>query len=626
MIDLFHKTINKNRELDTNNKTVPILFKERVEEKGKELAFRHKDMGIYREVSWQEYWNQVEELCMGLLGLGLNRGDRVAIACSPRKEWFYADLAILCAGGVSCGIYCAYSPEETCYSLERIGAKFFIAENQEYLDKVLPSLNQFPYLLKIIVIDVKAPFIYQNHKLISFSDVQKLGRRRKTEEPNKFIQSIQQTHIEQPAFFVFTSGTTGLPKATIITHRNVVQSFFYSFGEIFQKFWTHEQRSVCCLDLANPLEKCISIYFPLIFDLKPHIGKGIEYLQETLFEVQPTFFHAIPRIWKKMAGQIVVGIENSSWFKKWCFHRSMKIGWYYMNIKWRSEKIPLIYKLLRLLAKQICFRHVLHQAGLLNTKYVLSFGAPLPPQIQRLWQVWGVDLINLFGTTEVVGIISSQRPGFPEPGNLGGPTTINEIRLGEDGELIVSGPGVFGGYWNDEEKTNEVIKDGWFYTGEVFERTNEGNLKYLGHKKDIVINSRGDKISPIVIENAIKSSPFIREVVVLVDDQKFPCALIEIEFNSVAEWAQMNKLLYTGFTSLMTHPDVKKLIEEEVIKGNQSLSEPEKVKKFKIIPRELRLEKGEITPLGMIKKDLIFNEFVDLAKEMFLSKEGETLQ
>ena len=273
----------------------------------------------------------------------------------------------------------------------------------------------------------------------------------------------------------------------------------------------------------------------------------------------------------------------------------------------------------------ICFRHILHQVGLIKTEFALSTGAPLPPEIQKLWQVWGVDLINLYGSTETAGIISSQQLGFPKPGNVGKPTTINEIRLAEDGELMISGPGVFAGYWNDEEKTREVIKDGWLYMGEIFELTEEGDLKMIDRKKDIMVTSGGKNLSPTWIENAVKASPYVSEAIVFADGRKFPAALVEIDFNTVAEWARRNKVLYTGFTSLTTHPEVYRLIGEEVKKANQTLARPEQVKKFRILPKELDPEAGDTTPTRKIKRDLMYKMFKDLVEEMFLSKEIERL-
>lgn len=614
------------QELEIYRKSIPHLFKERVEEKSGEVAFRHKSMGIFQEVSWEQYLEQVRDFCLGLRELGLTEGDRVAIMGEPCAEWLYADLAVLCAGAISFGIYSTSSPEETLFAVERVEAKFFVAEDQEYVDKILPSLDRVPFLQTIIIVDTRATFTYEDPRLVSFAHVQELGRKRGSKHPDEFFKLIEETDPEDPAFLVFTSGTTGPPKPATITHRNIIISFVYAFSEVFRKLLTHEQRTVAHLSLAHIFERSVSIYFPLLYDCKPHIGAEVEYLQETLFEVQPTLFHGVPRIWEKMAGQIVVGIESSSWLKKLSYRLAMKIGWRYMEMKWEGVKIPPRWKFLRWFAHQTSFRHILHQIGLLKTECALSTGAPLPPQIQKLWQVWGVDLINLYGSTEAAGIISSQRPGFPKPGDLGKPTTVNEVGLAEDGELMVFGPGVFDGYWGDEEKTGDTVKDGWLYMGEVFVLTEDGNLKMIDRKKDIMVTSGGKNLSPTYIENAMKASPYVSEAIVFAHGRKFPAALIEIDFNTVAEWARRNRVLYTGFTSLAAHADVYKLIEEEVRNANQALARVEQVKKFRILPKELDPEAGDTTPTRKIKRDHMYRMFKDLVEGMFLSKEAEMLE
>lgn len=299
----------------------------------------------------------------------------------------------------------------------------------------------------------------------------------------------------------------------------------------------------------------------------------------------------------------------------------MRIGWFTMKIRWERGKVPIVWRCLYWVAFQISFRHLLHQVGLDRAQYVISTGAPLPPQIQRIWQVWGLDLIDQYGCTESSGIISSQRTGFPEPGNLGKPTSINKVKLIDDGELLVSGLGVFSGYWKEEEKTRESIRDGWLYTEEVFEYTHDGNLKMIDRKKDIMVTSGGKNIAPTYIENAIEASPYISKVIVFADGRKFPCAVIEIDFDTVADYARRNKILYTGFTSLSQHPEVYKFIAEEVRKGNQSLARVEQVKKFRIIPQELDPEAGETTPTRKIKRALMYEMFGDMVEEMYRSKE-----
>lgn len=606
-----------------SGKSIPQFFLDQCEHRPDSIAFRYKDFGIFKEVTWSQYWEEVEDFCTGLLELGLETGDRVAIMGDPCPEWLYADLAVLSAGAISFGIYATSSPEETCFTVERTRAKFFIAEDQEYVDKILPSIATLPLLVKIIVADTRAMFMYDDPILTGFSEVQELGKQQKKRKPGRVRELIKQTDGDKPAFLVFTSGTTGLPKPAVITHKGVLSSLVYAFCEIFPSVLTHQQKAISHLSLAHIVERSFSIYFPLVYDWIPHIGQGIEYMQQTVFEVQPTFFHGVPRIWEKFAGQILVGIESSSWIKRMTYKLAMKIGWQYRKMTWNGRRSSLIWHLLYRMAYLLSFRHILHQTGLKRARNALTTGAPMPPDVQRLWQVWGVDLVNLYGSTEASGILSSQRPGFPTAGDVGKPPSVNTVKLQDDGELIVSGPGVFAGYWHDEEKTREVIQDGWLFMGEIFERTEDGNLRMVDRKKDIMITSGGKNLSPTLIENSIKGSPYISECVVFADGRKFPCALIEIDFNTVAEWARRNKVLYAGFTSLTEHQEVYKLIAEEVGKGNQPLARVEQVKKFRIIPQELDPEAGETTPTRKIKRGLMYDMFKDLVEGMYESDQSK---
>jgi long-chain acyl-CoA synthetase len=459
--------------------------------------------------------------------------------------------------------------------------------------------------------------------LMSFVDVQELGKKRKINGSGEFLRAIQQTAGDDLALIVFTPGTTGCPKPAMFSHKNMI-SFLRSIPEMFPKFRTHEQRAVCYQGLAHPLERFISVYFPMIYDVRPYIGETIESLQETLCEVQPTLFHGVPKIWKKLAARIMVGIEGSSWPKELSYRLAMKIGWKYHRLKQDPKKAALMARLLRWIAEQISFRHIRHQFGFSKVKEAISVGGPLPPRIQDLWQVWGVDLLNCYGLTELAGVISFQLQGFPNSGDLGKPLSIYKTKLAHDGELLISGSGIFCGYWGDEEKTREVMKDGWFYTNDIFEGGEEESLKFIDRKQNVIITSEERKITPTHIENLIKSSPYISDVGIFTDRQNILSALIEIDFDTVAEWARRNNVLHAGFTGLVDRSEVYELIREEVREANQYLPEEEQVKKIRILPKQLNPGAGDITPTGKIKKGLFYERFRNLIEEPYRSEKEET--
>ena len=610
---------------ELSGKSIPDLFLKRVKSSPGEVAFRYKDLGIYKEVTWDQYWRHVEDFAFGLMELGLEPGDSVAIMADPCPEWMYADLATLSAGGMDYGIYTTSSVEEVEYLMKTGEARFFVAENQEYVDKLLPVIEGLPRLIKVIVIDTRAMFMYDDERLISFDAVDELGRQRKAKYPDELYQRIAKINPDEPAFLIFTSGTSGPPKPAVLSHSNILKGFVLPCGEVFPSLLTHEHRAVSHLSMAHIIERGLSLYCPLVYPFIPHIGESLQYMQETLYEVQPTFLHGVPRIWEKIAAQAIVGIESSSWIKKLSYRWAMSLGRRYMQIKWKGKSIPLFWRLLHWAAVQMAFRHILHNLGLSKVRYAFSAGAPLPITTQKLWQIWGVDLINVYGATEAGGFITSQRPGFPEPGDLGRPASVNEVTLAEDGEIMVSGDGVFLGYYKNEKATKEAKRGNYWFTGDIGEWRENGTLRLVDRKKDIMITSGGKNITPSAIETALKASPYISEAVLIADGRKFPSALIEIDFETVSEWARRNKILYTGFTSLATHPKTYELIGKEVEKANQLFARVEQVKKFRILPKELDPEEGDTTATRKIMRKKIYQLFEDLIEEMYSEKDERLL-
>lgn len=618
---------NLRPRIDPKGKSIPQVLMERVEIDPHGIAFRYKDMGIYKAVRWKEYLEHVENFCFGLLELGLEKGDRVGIMGDCCPEWMFSSLAAECVGAIDFGIYSTCSPEEVDYLIQNAKPTFVIVESQEYADKVLPFVNKFPFLRKLIVIDESGLFSYDHQKLITYAEVENIGRKHKEKSGESIRGRVQQTNAEDVALLIYTSGTTGFPKGVMLTHENIIIAFIEAMIDYYPEITTHRHRVVSHLSMAHILERSFVMYAPMIYTIEAYIGVSVDLLHETLHEVQPTFFHGVPRIWEKMAAQVAVQIMSSSWLKKFIYRHGMKVSRRCLELRWEKKAVPFPQRMALWLARQVVFRPMLRNVGLRYVRYAISAGASLPPAVQELWQTWGVDLTNVYGSTECGGLVAAQDTGFPRPGSLGRLTSYwNTAVLAEDGEITVSGPGVFRGYWQDRDLTRQTLREGWVYMGETG-RFDEMGILYFGErKKDIMVTSGGKNISPTLIENAIKGSPYISEAVVFADGRKFPSALIEVDFGTLSEWARRSKVLYTGFTSLARHPEVHELIEEEVRQANESLSRVEQVKKFRIIPKELDAEVGDTTPTRKIKRNHMYELFKDLVEEMYSAREGLIIQ
>jgi long-chain acyl-CoA synthetase len=502
------------------------------------------------------------------------------------------------------------------HQLENAGAKLFIAENQEYVDKVLELEGLKTDLRRIVVADMRAMFLYRDERILSFDGVKDLGEGVRAAQPKLFEQRIAAVKPDDISVFVYTSGTTGAPKAAMITHRDLMVGMVNTYLQGFPELEEGPQRVITHLPLAHLVERSMSLCLMLIADVTPHIGEEVDNLRETLVEVEPTFFHAVPRVWEKIASQIQVNIDRADPFKRMNYRVAMSIARRHAKYVWARKRPPLRLAAAYALARHLVFRPMLMKVGLHRLRAALTAGAPIPPTVQAIWQVWGVNLRNLYGITEHTLVLCQSDP-FQEPGDAGVPLFPKEVALGADGEILVRGPGMFAGYWKNEEATREAIQDGWFHTGDVGQKMANGHFRIVDRKKDIMVTSGGKNISPSEIENLLKGSSYISEVVLFADARRFPSALIEIDFDTVSDWARQHGIVYTGFTSLAQHPRVVELIGAEIERSNGQLARVEQIKKFRIIPKELDPEEGDTTPTRKVKRRHIYTMFQDLVEGMY---------
>lgn len=597
-------------------KSVPQLFLERVTARSDAVALRYKDFGLYQEVTWKKYRDDVEAFALGLMSLGVEPGDRIAIMGDPCYEYFVADMAGLSVGAITYGIYTTCSPTEVRHQLENAGAKIFIAENQEYVDKVLELENLTTDLRRIIVADMRAMFLYRDDRIVSFSEIQNVGRDFGKTRPGAFEKRAAAVKPEDVAVFVYTSGTTGAPKAAMLTHRDLMVGMVNTYMQGFPEIEQGPQRVITHLPLAHLVERSMSLCLMLITDVTPHIGEEVDNLRETLTEVEPTFFHAVPRVWEKFASQIQVNIDRADRIKRLSYRAAMAIAKRHAAYVWARKRPPLWLAASYGLARLLVFKPMLMKVGLHKLRAALTAGAPIPPTVQAIWQIWGVNLRNLYGITEHTLVLCQSDP-FQEPGDAGVPLYPKEVRLAPDGEILVRGPGMFCGYWKNKEATEQAIQDGWLHTGDVAQIMENGHFRIVDRKKDIMVTSGGKNISPSEIENLFKGSAYISEVVLFAEGRKFPSALIEIDFDTVADWARQHDIVYTGFTSLAQHPRVIELIGKEIDKHNGKLARVEQVKKFRIIPKELDPEEGDTTPTRKVKRRHMYVMFEELVEDMY---------
>lgn len=600
------------------SKNGPLLLAERAREMPSGIAYRAKDRGIYRERSWRFWAAQSGRFAIALRELGLAKGDRLAVMGDPFEEWAVCDLGAQAIGAITYGIYPTASAAEVRYQLQHGGASVFVAENQEYVDKVLGIVDDLPELKAVVVIDDSAMFAYALPILRSFEALIDQTRTTDEEAISHLESCAGSLSGSDPAFIVYTSGTTGHPKGALITHGAHLAAAC-TIVEHYPQLLDSEQRTVVFLPMCHILGRDVAITFPLISRVVPHYGESLENLPETFFEVAPTVLLTVPRYLQKYASQLLIGIADSSRLKKWVYEAAARIGRECVRSRWNGTatwRTDLSVSLCRALA----FRPMLNKIGFDELELIISGGAALPQETAALWQIYGIRVAEIYGQTETAGaLIAGQVAAFSRPGSVGVPPAGWDVRLSDTGEVLVRSPDMFVGYWRDPESTAEVLDgEGWLHTGDIGEMV-DGSLRLVDRSRDFIVTDGGKSISPTFIENIVRSSPYVAEVVVFGHARKYLTALIEIEYDAVCQWARSKGVTYTGYTSLVEQPALQQLLQQEIDAANRQLSRAEQIKKFRVLPKMLDPEEeGEpVTPTRKVKRSLMQKRFDELIESMY---------
>tara|TARA_B100000945_G_scaffold310918_1_gene303439 strand:- start:4545 stop:6380 length:1836 start_codon:yes stop_codon:yes gene_type:complete len=580
------------------------------------IAMRDKRFGKWEEITYKTFWEQVQWVGCALNYFGVQNQETSAVHSENRPEWLIADIGIQSIGGITVGLYPTNPPAEVQYLIGHSESKILFAEDQEQVDKAIEVISELPNLVKIIYFEPRGLSGYENEKLMSWDEFLEIGKEEHEKNSEFVISRMDEITSEDIAMMIYTSGTTGPPKGSMLTHGNIEWTATQIPELSFTPTNVTNPQYLSYLPLCHVFGRLVDTLIGITTMGTINFAESIDTVQQDLAEIQPSIFPAVPRILERMHAGTLVRMKDASRFKKLLF----SIASYFGNItasRWlKYGRDDVIAKFTNFFAQLIAFRALRKKLGLKNIDSAISGAAPIAPEILRFFMSMGVPIYEGYGMTENSAIATGNRPEKVKLGTVGVPQPNVELKLAEDGEILVRHGGVFKGYFKNEEATNEVLdKDGWLYTGDIGEYDGDF-LKIVDRKKDIIITSGGKNVSPSEIENNIKISPFIKEAIVIGDERKFLSALIGIEFDTVSNWALRKNIPYTTYRNLSENEEVQKLVWKEIQKAND-LTDSLAIRKFRMLTKELDHEDGDLTATQKVKRNVIMDRFPDLIEDMY---------
>ena len=600
--------------------TFPKLLVRNAETFGdRKVAMREKEFGIWQEFSWKEYHDHVKYFSLGMVSLGLQAGDKVAIIGDNRPEWVWGEVAAQAVGAVPLGLYQDSTLKEVSYIIDHSDASFVLAEDQEQVDKILDMKEQLPKVRYIIYSDPRGMRGYKQPFLLDFKEVENFGRELEQRDPGLFAKNVAAAKYEDLAFICYTSGTTGFPKGAMLSFRNFL-SMAANLMEVDNKF--EKDEFVSFLPLAWIGEQMMCLSSALLTGFTVNFPEKPETVQENIREIGPTIMFSPPRIWENMTSTVQVKVMDASALKRRMYTWALPVGYAYSDAVFRKEAIPPLLRLKQRLAYALVFRALKDRLGLLRIRSASTGGAALGPDVFKFFNAMGVNLKQIYGQTEISGISCIHREGDINFDSVGKPIPETEIRLSDSGEILSRSPSVFIGYYKNPEETEKTLSGGWLHSGDAGYFTADGQLIVIDRVKDVMHLNDATRFSPQFIENKLKFSPYIKECVCLGNQRDFIASMICIDYPNVGKWAESRRLSYTTYTDLAAKPEVLELLAKEVEKVNVTLPETTRVKKFVPLYKELDADDDELTRTRKVRRAFVGDRYKHVIEGIYAGEDA----
>lgn len=601
--------------------TIPQHFLAQVKQNPPDkVALRQKEFGIWCEFSWQDSYQQVRDFALGLIMLGLQRGDHLCSIGDNDRQYLWGFLAMQAVGGAGVGMYTDAIPSEMSYIINHSDATFALAKDQEQCDKFLELKEEIPNIKKVIYWEDKGLWDYKDDWLISFEEVQALGAELAKNEPDRFETEVALGQSEDSALICYTSGTTGLPKGVVLSHDNLLSVAAMAF-EVDPRYNTDNHVSFMPMGwIAEP-----------VFGIVPHVYQGMimnfpeepETVRQNIREIAPQNLFYGARLWDQLVGQVQVQIEESTRLNRRLYETFLPIGYQVADKKFNNEPVGLGLKIAYALGELLVFAPLRNQLGLSNVRGAYTAGAVLSPDHIRFYHALGINLKQIYGSTEVCGGVTVHRDGDIKFASVGVPYPGAEIRTSEDGELLISGPTIMKGYYKNPEATAKDIfvdEDGrrWFRTGDAGYIDEDGHVIFQDRVKNMLRLANGEVFSPQFIEGRLKFSPYIKDVMAVGgEDRDYVTALIVMDFANVGNWAERRGLGYTTFIDLSQKQEVYDLVQRAVADVNGNLPPNGRIRRFVLMHKEFDADEEEMTRSRKLKRSVLYDKYSEIINGMY---------
>lgn len=609
--------------------TLPKYFLERVKQYGDEkVAVRQKDFGIWQEYTWQDAYENVRDFALGLASLGLERGERVTIVGDNDRQYLWADLGIMSVGGIAVGIFTDAGPSEMEYVISHSEAVIAMAKDQEQCDKLLEIREKIPNVKKVIYWDPRGMWYYDDPWLISFEEVHAIGHKVLEEQPGLFETMIEEGSGTDLANFCYTSGTTGLPKGAMLTHENFILASKY-FEETDPRYDTDNLISFA--PLAWIAEHTLSVTPHVMYGIIVNFPEAPETIQANIREIAPDVIFYPARLWENLTALIQVRINDATWVNRTLYKLFLPVGYRVADKHFSKEPIGLGLKLLYWLGDRLVFYPLRNQLGLVNVRTAITAGAALSPDMFRFFRALGVNLKQVFSSTETTAVGTMHVEDDVKFASVGKPPAGVEIKITDEGEICLRGGNIFVGYFKNDEATAKALEVDdkgyrWFHTGDAGYVDEDGHLIYLDRVKDMIELASGEKFSPQFIEGRFKFSPFIRDVMAVGGpDKHFVAALVSIDFENVGRWAEKRGIPYTTYIDLSQKSDVYDLIQKDVREVNKTMPEGGRVKKFVLMHKEFDADESEMTRTRKLRRGYLADHYQNIIDSIYSDQEKVTV-